>query len=95
MAWCPGLKKIIPRLRALTGTGKFERTPLHNKEFTKIKDAVRDHIQLGPFDVSKAVHLRMDPSQDGLRYLLSQLLDADKEDSYIWRGSSLPLASKA
>ena len=30
-AWCPGLKKKMPRLRALTGTGRFEWNPLHDK----------------------------------------------------------------
>ena len=60
----------------------FEWTQLHDKEFEKMKEAVGDHIQLSPFNVSKPVHLHVDASQEGLGYLLSQPLEEEKEDSY-------------
>ena len=75
----------MPKLRKLTGNGVFKWLGAHDEELERIKDAVRDHIKLAPFDVEKTVHLHIDASQDGLGYLLSHPMEGDKEDSYQMR----------
>ena len=81
-AWCPNLKSQMPKLRKLTGNGIFRWSDEHDEELDRVKEAVRKHIKLTPFDCSKPVHLHVDASQEGLGYLLSHPLEPDKEDSY-------------
>ena len=81
-AWCPGLKRKMPKLRKLTGSGVFKWTDLHDEELERIKNSLRDHIKLSPFNVEKQVHLHVDASQEGLCYLLSLPIEEDKEESY-------------
>ena len=83
----------MPKLRKLTGNGVFKWTDAHDEELERVKEAVRDHIKLTPFDVEKPVHLHIDASQDGLGYLLSHTMEGDKEDSYHMRGYAVTLGS--
>ena len=65
-AWCPGLKRKMPKLRKVTGSGIFKWTDMHDEELERIKHSVRDHIKLSPFNVEKPVHLHIDTAMKAL-----------------------------
>ena len=60
------MKRKMPKLRKLTGNGVFKWSDAHNKELERVKNSVREHVKLSPFNVEKPVHLHIDASQGGL-----------------------------
>ena len=76
------MKRKMPKLRKFTGNGVFKWTDAHYNKLERIKNSVREHIKLSPFNVKKPVHIHIDASQESLSYLLSHLIEDDKEDSY-------------
>ena len=52
-AWCPGIKRHMPRMRRLTGASDFTWDEETAKEFELIKEEISHHIKLTPFDTRK------------------------------------------
>ena len=98
LAQCiPKVKCHIPGMRKMTGiNNKFIWNDELEEEFSIMKQFLKKHVKLCPYDVKKETHIHCDASNIGIGYLLSQPTDKNhnpNDDHYRLKRNIIQLGS--